>query len=220
MIRFNWNDVLFDMTDIGGGVLGENIPRHAHAKNSYELHFIVGGKGRLITDTSEYVLSSDNFFITGPNIYHEQIADEKDPVKDIFMMFQAVNADRANAISSAFLDNHFCFFEKFDMSIAQYILKEFKSKRVDYESAVCGLSMKLLTDITRQMLPDTFGKNMTTEGLYDRRFVIIEQAFLYTPDLTLSELSDRIGLCERQTQRLLKKYYGKSFREKKKESKN
>ena len=220
MIRFNWNNVLFDMTDIGGGVLGKNIPRHAHAKNSYELHFIVGGKGKLITDANEYELSSGNFFITGPNIYHEQIADEKDPVRDVFITFQAVDTNRANAISSTFLDNHFCFFEKFDMSIAQCILKEFKSKRADYESAVSGLSMKLLTDITRQLLPDTFGENMMAEGLYDRRFVIIEQAFLYTPDLTLSELSDRIGLCERQVQRLLKKYYGKSFREKKKESRN
>lgn len=219
MIRFNWNDVLFDMTDIGGGVLGENIPRHAHARNSYELHFIIGGKGRLITDTNEYELLSGNFFITGPNIYHEQVADEKDPVRDIFMMFQAVNADRANAISSTFLENHFCFIEKFDVSIAQQILDEYRNKRVDYESAVCGLSMKLLTDITRQLLPDTFSKNMTTEGLYDRRFVIIEQAFLYTPDLTLSELSNKIGLCERQTQRLLKKYYDKSFREKKREGK-
>lgn len=60
---------------------------------------------------------------------------------------------------------------------------------------------------------------MSAEELNDRRFVLIEQAFLYTPDLTLSELAEKIGVCERQTQRLLKKYYGKTFREKKKESK-
>lgn len=218
MIRFNWNNVLFDMTDIGGGVLGENIPRHAHAKKSYELHFILSGKGKLITDTNEYDLSAGNFFITGPNIYHGQIADKNDPVRDIFMMFQAVSTDKANAISSAFLENHFCFFKEFDMMIAQCIFDEFQNKSPDYESAVSGLSMKLLTDITRRFLPDTFGENIPPESLYDRRFVIIEQAFLYTPDLTLSELSDKIGLCERQTQRLLRKYYGKSFREKKKES--
>ncbi len=219
MIRFNWNNAVFDITDIGGGLLGEDIPRHAHSKDSYELHFIADGRGQLITDTNIYELSQGNFFITGPNIYHEQIADKNDPVKDIFIMFQAVNTDKANAISSTFLENHFCFYEEFEISIAQQILTEFRNKKTDYESAVCGLSMKLLTDITRQMLPKTFGKNMPSEGLYDRRFVIIEQAFLYTPDLTLTELSDKIGLCERQTQRLLKKYYGKSFREKKKEGK-
>ncbi|MDE5604958.1 MAG: hypothetical protein K2I73_05195 [Eubacterium sp.] len=220
MIRFNWNNVLFDMTDIGGGPLGEDIPRHAHAKDSYELHFIVGDKGRLITDTNEYELSAGNFFITGPNVYHEQTADKNKPVKDIFITLQAVNTDKANVISSTFLANHFCFFKEFDLSTAQEILAEFKNKKIDYETSVCGLIMKLLTDITRRLLPSTFGENTSAEGLNDRRFVIIEQAFLYTPDLTLTELSGRIGVCERQTQRLLKKYYGKTFREKKNESKN
>lgn len=219
MIRFNWNNVLFDMTDIGGGLLGEDIPRHAHAKDSYELHFIVGGKGKLITDTKEYELSAGNFFITGPNIYHEQTADKIEPVRDVFIMLQAVNTAKANAISLTFLENHFCFLKSFDISTAQEILAEFRNKNIDYESSVCGLTMKLLTDITRCFLPSALGENISTDGLYDKRFVIIEQAFLYTPDLTLTELSNKIGVCERQTQRLLKKYYGKTFREKKNESK-
>ena len=32
-------------------------------------------------------------------------------------------------------------------------------------------------------------------------------------NVTLTELSEKIGLSERQTQRLLRKYYGKNFRE-------
>lgn len=218
MIRFYWNNVLFNMTDIGGGSLGENIPRHAHAKDSYELHFIIGGSGHLITDTNSYQLENGDFFITGPNIYHKQTADKNNPTIDIFMMFQADNTDKANAISATFLENHFCFFKGFNPATAQEILEEYRNKKTDYESAVCGLSMKLLTDITRLLLPDTFSEKISSEGLYDKRFVIIEQAFLYTPDLTLTELSNRVGLCERQTQRLLQKYYGKTFREKKKES--
>ncbi|MDE6723630.1 MAG: hypothetical protein K2J55_05485, partial [Eubacterium sp.] len=168
---------------------------------------------------TEYEISAGNFFITVPNIYHEQTADKSDPVRDVFIMLQAVNTDKANAISSTFLENHFCFLKHFDISTAQKILAEFRSKKIDYESSVCGLTMTLLTDITRHFLPSSFGENISADGLYDKRFVIIEQAFLYTPDLTLSELSDKIGVCERQTQRLLKKYYGKTFREKKNESK-
>lgn len=219
MLRFSWNDILFDITDIGGGPLGEDIPRHAHAKDSYELHFIVGGKGKLITDTNKYELEKGDFFITGPKIYHEQTADKNEPVRDVFIMLQAINTDKANAISLVFLENQFCFLKHFDISTAQEILSEFRSKKIDYESSVCGLTMKLLTDITRCFLPISFGENISTDGLYDKRFVIIEQAFLYTPNLTLTELSNKIGVCERQTQRLLKKYYGKTFREKKTESK-
>lgn len=219
MIRFTWNNVLFDITDMGGGALNYDIQRHAHSKGSYELHFIIGGKGELVTDTEKYELNAGDFFITGPNIYHTQNTDKTDPVQDIFIMLQAVNADKANAISSAFLATHFYYSKAFDSSTAVQIVDEFKNKKVDYKSAIGGLAMKLLTDITRLFLPSTFSEAISPENLNDRRFIIIEQEFLYNRNPSLTELSNKLGICERQTQRLLKKYYGKSFREKKKESK-
>ncbi|MGN1328658.1 MAG: cupin domain-containing protein [Eubacterium sp.] len=218
MINFTWNGVLFDITDIGGGPLGKDIPRHSHAKNSYELHFITGGTGELVTDTKSYKLKEGDFFITGPSFYHAQNADKKDPVKDVFIMLQTVNSDKSNAISSTFLNTHFYFCESFKNEIAREILCEYRHKQTDYKSAVSGLSAKLLTDIARLLLPPSFNEVLSEEGLNDRRFIIIEQAFLYTPELTLTELSEKIGVCERQTERLLKKYYGKTFREKKAES--
>lgn len=218
MINFTWNNVLFAITDIGGGSLDRDINRHAHSKNSYELHFITGGRGRLITDTKEYSLGKGDFFITGPNIYHGQIADKTDPMQDIFIMLQAVNTDKANALASAFLETHFYYAKHFDRAAAKRIFDEFKNKKIDYKSAVSGLAMKLLTDITRRLLPNGFTETAAPENLNDRRFIIIEQEFLFNPKLTLTELSNKLGICERQTQRLLKKYYGKGFREKKKES--
>lgn len=218
MINFKWNGVLFDITDIGGGPLGEDIPRHSHAKNSYELHFITGGSGELITDTKVYKLKAGDFFITGPSIYHAQNADKSNPVSDVFIMLQVINSDKANAVSSTLLDTHFYFCEGFTNTIPREILSEFRNKKTDCKSAISGLCVKLLTDITRLLLPPSFNEAISEESLNDRRFVIIEQAFLYEPKLTLTELSGKIGVCERQTERLLKKYYGKTFREKKKES--
>lgn len=219
MINFAWNGGLFDITDIGGGKLDWDIQRHAHSKNSYELHFIVSGKGELITDTDRYELTAGDFFVTGPNIYHAQNSDKNNPVHDIFIMLQAVNSDKANAISSAFLATHFYYSKRFDLMTAKQIAGEFKSKKIDYKSAIGGLAMKLLTDITRLLLPNTFSETISDENLNDRRFIIIEQEFLFNRNPTLTELSNKLGICERQTQRLLKKYYGKSFREKKKEGK-
>lgn len=217
MINFKWNGIDFSITDIGGGKLGDDIPRHAHAKGSYELHFITGGSGKLITDDKEYELKSGNFFITGENIYHQQMADKEHPVEDVFLMLQANHTAKATAVGSVFLSNRFCFLSDFDIAYAIAILKEYRQKLPDFKSAVAGLTMKTLTDITRRMLPEEFTDTMNDSNLNDRRFVLIEQAFLYSDNLTLTKLANTIGLCERQTQRLLKKYYGKSFREIKKE---
>ena len=50
----------------------------------------------------------------------------------------------------------------------------------------------------------------------DRKLVIIEEAFLYEYDsLTLKGLALRLGMSTRQTQRVLARYYGMAFREKK-----
>jgi mannose-6-phosphate isomerase-like protein (cupin superfamily)/AraC-like DNA-binding protein len=217
MIEFKWNNILVAITDVGGGVLSENIPRHAHSRDSYELHFIVDGFGKLVTDDNGYDLKCGDFYVTGPNIYHEQFTNPDNPVRDIFVMLQVKNRDKANALSQELLSNDFCYINDFDCSVATAILNEYKNKLPDYQSAIAGLAMKLLTDITRRLLPDNFTQIVSCDNLYDKRFVIIENAFLYSDDLTLGELSDKIGLCERQTQRLLKKYYGKTFREKKKE---
>ena len=79
---------------------------------------------------------------------------------------------------------------------------------------------QLLTEITRLYWPGFSGTTQNHENLNDRRFIIIETAFIDDPKgITLAKLSDMIGLCERQTQRLLEKYYNKSFSEKKAEAK-
>lgn len=78
--------------------------------------------------------------------------------------------------------------------------------------------INLLTRITRLYAPADYSAPEKDENLNDMRFLIIENMFLYNKDFTLKDLSRKLGVCERQTQRLLKKYYGKTFREKVKES--
>ena len=63
----------------------------------------------------------------------------------------------------------------------------------------------ILTQITRLLLPKDFQEFANKENLNDKRFAIIEQAFLYENEITLTKLSQMIGLCVRQ-------YYVKSFR--------
>ena len=57
--------------------------------------------------------------------------------------------------------------------------------------------------------------------LPEQNYSLIEESFLYGyRDLTLEELSSHLGLSPRQTERLLRSQYGKTFRQKKKRSKN
>lgn len=213
MTEFKWNNVIFEITNLGGGELDENISMHSHAKNSYELHFITGGKGELITDDKKYLLQSGDFFITGPCVNHSQNTDLADKTQDVFVTIQAKNTKNANKISDLFLQTSFYFCRDFPMNTAKELLKEYKEKKLDYQSGISALCKKLMTEIIREIAPPNSSYDEDIQDLNEKRFVIIEQSFLYEKDLNLSVLSEKIGLCERQTQRLLKKYYGKTFRE-------
>ena len=220
MISFKWNDFDFTLIDFGKGVFRKDMAGHSHSKNSYELHFIVDGEGKLTTDTKTYNLSKGDFFVTGPNIYHQQSTNPKNPLTEYFLYIQASDKKTNNALVSTFLSNHFYLCRDCKLfSVVERILQEDNEKKWGYENIIAALMQILMTEITRLYWPDFKVTNDNTENLNDRRFILIEQAFINDPEgITLTKLSGIIGLCERQTQRLLEKYYGMSFSEKKSES--
>ena len=221
MISFRWNNIDFDLTNIGGGVLAnEDVPRHAHAKNSIEFHYILDGRGVLETDTAKYTLEKNSFFITGEGFYHSQKSDRDFPMRDVFFTLQAKQIKKGNAYSDTLMSTPFYIDANTDTSLAELALEEYRNRLPDFASAVTGIIIKLLSDTVRKLLPETFTDIDIADGLNERMFIIIEMAFLYDKNITLSKLSEQIGVCERQTQRLLKKYYSKSFREIKREFSN
>ena len=220
MISFKWNDFDFTLIDFGKGVFRKDMAGHSHSKNSYELHFIVDGEGKLTTDTKTYNLSKGDFFVTGPNIYHQQSTSPKNPLTEYYLYIQASDKKTNNALVSTFQSNHFYLCRDCKLfSVVERILQEDNEKKWGYENIIAALMQILMTEITRLYWPDFKVTNDNTENLNDRRFILIEQAFINDPEgITLTKLSGIIGLCERQTQRLLEKYYGMSFSEKKAES--
>lgn len=218
MIDFEWNGVRFTLVKCSGGVLDSCIPMHCHSENSYELHFILGGEGTLLTENGEYKMRQGNFFVTGPGVNHSQTGDKNHPISDIYIYLQKRNSQKQNSFSKLFLDTHFYYHQQFENECVSEILSEINNKKPGWESAAAGLMINLLTRITRLYAPAGYTVPAKDENLNDMRFLIIENMFLYSKNFTLKELSRKLGVCERQTQRLLKKYYGKTFREKIKES--
>lgn len=220
MISFKWNNYEFSVLQLGLGVFKEDMAGHSHSKNSYELHFIIDGEGVLTTDSKSYALSKGDFFVTGPNIYHQQSTNKENPLKEIFIYLQTDEQKTNDILVSTFLSTHFYFAKEYGLqTLFENILSENDEKKFGYESAVAGIMQLLLTQITRIYAPHFNDIPSINQNLNDRRFLIIEKAFIENSEhVTLSGLAAEIGLCERQTQRLLQKYYGKSFKEKKAEA--
>ena len=221
MLQFEWDNFDFTVLQFGKGVFKKDMAGHSHSKNSYELHYILGGEGTLTTDSRSYPLSEGVFFVTGPYVYHQQSTNVENPLTEIYIYLQAADKKTINALVSTFLDTHFFFQGNCPFSeIFLQILREKEEMKWGYQSNIVAWLQLLMTEITRAYWPDHSGMTESNGNLNDRRFIMIENAFIENPEgITLRKLSELIGLCERQTQRLLQKYYGKSFSEKKEEGK-
>lgn len=220
MLQFQWDNFSFTLQNFGKGIFTKNMVGHSHSKNSYELHYILDGEGTLTTDNHCYPLSKGVFFVTGPNVYHQQSTNLQKPLTEIYIYIQASEKKTNNALVSTFLAKHFFFQEDCPFAdIFERLLHEDEEQKWGYQNSIIALIQLLMTEITRVYLPNhsTLTENNVSQN--DKRFILIENAFIDHPeDITLRSLSELIGLCERQTQRLLQKYYGKSFNEKKSEA--
>jgi len=215
-MTINWQGTEFALVQGGLGILREDIAGHVHSNNSYEIHYIVGGKGRLITDKKEYDLTEGVFFVTGPDAYHEQKTEKDDPLTEVHCYLQVQNKKTRDALVNAFLEKRFYIkrhqaFKKHFLRIAE----ELEQRKVGYESMVEGSLNCILTEYARGLLSNYGHVELKrVSDLNDKRYLQIEVEFMNNGEsITLSALAERIGLCERQTQRLLKKCYGMSFRE-------
>lgn len=220
MFRFFWDNQKFNVIQYGKGVYHNDMTRHAHSASSYELHYIESGNGELITDNGAFKVSKGDFFITGPNIYHKQNTDKNNNLEEIHIYMQLEGKQAAGGISEILFSNPFVRFRSDDLELYfKKIIEEKNDKKVGYETVVSGYIQIILTEAVRLLIPGLKDDCKEFADLNNKRFLLIEQAFIASPkDLTIKKLSDDIGLSERQTQRLLKEFYGSTFTQLQKEA--
>lgn len=222
MIEFKIEQTTFQLVHLKKDVFRKNMAGHRHSSNSYELHYICDGSGILTTESEEYRLSKGDFFVTGPNVYHQQSTDPCHPMLEISLYLQVTSSKSVGALLQTFLETHFYISNQPQLlALFEHLITEQTQQAFGYQTAIVGLLQLLITELCRLYLPHTSENKPTKDTLNEKRFLIIEEAFIYHADqLTLSSLSKQVGLCERQLQRLLQKYYGMSFREKMREARS
>lgn len=224
-ITFSIENTEFNILSIGLERMNKPIPRHSHSGNSYELHYISYGYGTLITDDREYDITPGTFFMTGPGVAHEQISRPEDPMTEYGVYLQVNTPAHGNPgkYMKEFLDCDFWFGTAGnDMyELMKHILEELETRSYGYDLMLPSLLSELILLVSRlyRQDEDTSEEKISTIKPIDLTYLTIEEAFLYDyKDLTLEKLAETVNLGTRQTERLLKKHYNKTFLQKKTEA--
>lgn len=209
-----------------------SIPSHAHGNDSYEIHYISQGRGRALIHGSTYHITPGTLYVTGPHVEHAQVPDPDDPMCEYCIYLKTEKRRRVhtsaepspsqeNEVLSLFSSTRFWFGQDTQQtgSLFTMLFQELAHKKTGYELQVEALLRQILVHLARSYEKGSRSRASGIIGETDKTSVIIEEYFLYQyAALSLEELSGKLGLGTRQTERLLQKYYGKTFLQKKAEA--
>lgn len=215
-ISFQFDNLKIKVIRINYGVFLHPFPRHRHGNRFYEAHLVRGGKGSLIADGREYPLSSGMLYMTGPNVTHAQLTDNSDPMDEYCLQFEVSENKRGRSSRSAELLKNTAFWIGEDtqnmLRLFDMLTDEYEKRELGYVKSVINLTSQLLISIVRNYAGSEKASDYAKITPDNKRMIIVDDVFLYRyATITLDELCSRLNLSHRQTQRFLKKNYGKTF---------
>lgn len=228
-ISFEMENCLFHTLNIFHYLFENSLPDHSHGSNSYEIHYIISGYGKVKIDDTYYDLKPNTFFVNGPHVVHALVPFCEDPMCEYVVhlkMDPSKNKQankNPNSIVNLFQECPFWIGE--DTQNIQGILKhlffELDHQYLGYEETMKALLNLLIISIVRNVKEIRKAEPpLIPATTIDTKPLIIDEYFLYEyKTLSLEGLAERLGLSPRQTERYLKEHYGKTFIQKKTESK-
>ncbi len=224
-ISFTIESTRFTILSLVSEKLIRPIPMHAHSKNSYELHYVAAGEGLLNSGGEQYRIHPETVFMTGPGVEHEQISDPENPMTEYCVYLKTEQRERPQKESLSEKFTGTLFWMSYDGSSLHPIIKstfsELEGSMLGRELMIESLMRQLILSMIRLYDSGKIPAGSVSERRpsADLSYLIIEEAFLYDyKSVTLDSLSKKLGLGSRQTERLLKEHYNKTFQQKKTES--
>lgn len=222
-IHFQFEGVCFDALSMVLERFERVIPMHSHGEGCYELHYISEGYGKLTAEGRVYEITPNTLFVTGPHVEHEQTPARENPMEE-YCVYLRQRSNQSGSVEEsalllAFLGTSFWLGQDRQgmKRLMTELFDELKTRPVGYRKQAELLLSQIIICMIRNY--ESSGKTEwsgQTRSQDEGRSLLIEEYFLYEyQHPSLKELADRLNLSERQTQRLLQKFYGKSFIQKK-----
>lgn len=228
-VSFEIENCLFHTLSMTHYLLNSSLPDHSHASNCYEIHYIISGYGKLKIDNQYFDLKPNTFFINGPHVVHSYTPLYGEPISEyvIQLKLEPVKGKKfyvsSNSIIALFTSKPFWIGASTQNlpNIIQQIFHEIEHQYIGFEEGLKSLLSLLILSSVRNLIDI----NLKTprpilSSSIDTKTLIIDDYFLYEyKTLSLEGLAKKLGLSARQTERYLKEHYGKTFIQKKNESK-
>ena len=201
------------------------IAAHRHANTSYEIHYAQSGHGTVVVNGATHPVGPDTLYVTGRGVEHAQRSDPEDPIVEycLYLNCRRAGSGAAGPLSP-FAETAFWIGADGGrvFPLLERLIVENRQPQPDSPELVETLLRLIIVQLARicrqHAVPAPEKKPAPVLSRAETVFVI-EDAFLYSyRTLTLQELAGLLNLSVRQTQRVLRDNFGKTFSQKLTES--
>ncbi len=197
------------------------IAAHAHSNTSYEIHYTERGRGSVTAGGRSYAVEPGTLYITGPGVVHEQVSDPDDPVIEycLYLNCRRTRPEEPDYFR-LFTDTAFWMGQDEGRVFPLFVqlIEENRHPRPGTKEMSETLLKQIIIKLTRmysQQLPAEYRSSSSRVLTQAGMMPVVEDAFFYHyRTLTLDDLAVLLHLSIRQTQRLLKSCFGKTFSQK------
>lgn len=227
-ISFEIENCRFHVLHMGHYLFEKSIPAHSHGSNTYEIHYIISGYGKMKIGDTFYDLKPNTFYVNGPHVIHAHTPHLQNPLCEYIILLEmntskVIQSDEPSSSVIQLLKRHSFWIGESSpnlQNIIQQIYHELDHQYFGYEEYLKSLLSILVTSSVRYLAEK---EEMTPKPILsstvDIKSLIADNYFLYEcKSLSLEGLAKRLDLSPRQTERYLKEHYGKTFIQKKTES--
>lgn len=228
---FTWNDVKL-ITIYGRAINQINISSHTHSHSEYEMFVVEAGNGVLIVNDKKYRFSRNTAVIIPPNVDHARFFTKNVPVTEMSVFFkykkastyQNQNNEKLYDMFEALMpkdDNIIVMKDKYFGEFNRTFFSETESNPILASSLITNLlqtlflkSLRILSKKQEQETGIPIYSYKSTSLSNDLILIReIETYMLFNPNCKLSDLANHLQMCMRNTQRVIKKLFGKGFSE-------
>lgn len=198
-----------------------SIPSHSHGSGSYEIHYIPAGYGRAVIEGRDYPIAPNTLYLTGPHVVHAQAPQPEEPMCEYCIYLQLEKRRTTREMPEAERELLLCFertpfwFGQDGQQAGELVTTLFRAveeRRQGWILEAEALLQQILVRLVRCFAAEEPGGKQPTVQRMNKTAVVIEDYFLYEyQHLLLPELAKKLSLSVRQTERLLQRYYGKTF---------
>ncbi len=204
-----------------------------HCHSSYELHLIPKGSGTLFVGKTKdkiYEIQPGSLYVTGPGIYHKQTTAAYDPMAEYGLNFEIEESTHRQNGYEKTPEGEVQFIKDTLRSTMFWIgtdayntrsLFDLLFKEIDENKAGAYTCIRnyigtiLINTIRNYSGTAEMNYALPRKTLDDKRRIMIDNFFReYRQDLTIDSLAEKTGFSTRHLSRVLRKYYGMSFKEK------